>query len=61
MIHDFLALTDLNQDELLHLLDKSARIKDQTRAGVCPQPFVGKMAGLIFHKPSLRTRVSFEV
>ena len=59
--HDLLALSDLSRDEMLELLDIAVRIKDQTRAGVCPQPLTGKVAGLIFHKPSLRTRISFEV
>ena len=58
---DFLALTDFSRDELLYLLDHAIRLKDQTLAGVCPQPLTGKAAGLIFHKPSLRTRISFEV
>lgn len=58
---DFLALTDLSREELLKLLDDSIRIKEQTAAGVCPQLLSGRMVGLVFHKPSLRTRVSFEV
>lgn len=59
--NDFLAVSDLQRDEMLRLIDAALRLKDQTRAGVCPQPLVGKTAGLIFHKPSLRTRISFEV
>ena len=57
---DFLAVTDLNRDELIDLIDHSIRLKSQTKAGACPQLMLGKMVGLIFHKPSLRTRVSFE-
>ncbi|MCF7810984.1 ornithine carbamoyltransferase [bacterium] len=59
--HDLLALSDLSRTEMLDLLDLAVRLKDQTRAGVCPQPLGGKAVGLIFHKPSLRTRISFEV
>lgn len=58
---DLLALSDLERNKILDLLDFAIRVKDQTRAGVCPQPFNGNVIGLIFHKPSLRTRVSFEV
>lgn len=58
---DFLSFAGLNRAEFLHLLDHAIRLKDQTRAGVCPQMLEGKTAGLIFHKPSLRTRISFEV
>lgn len=58
---DFLDFAGLTRADLLRLLDHSLRLKDQTRAGVCPQPLLDKSAGLIFHKPSLRTRISFEV
>ncbi len=58
---DFLSFAQLSRAELWRLIDHSIRLKDQTRAGVCPQPLLGKTAGLIFHKPSLRTRISFEV
>ncbi|MDP8228644.1 MAG: ornithine carbamoyltransferase, partial [Candidatus Electryoneaceae bacterium] len=58
---DLLALTDLGRDDMIGLIDHAIRLKDQTRAGACPRPMFGKMAGLIFHKPSLRTRISFEV
>ena len=59
-VRNFLAIDDLSRDELLDLIEYSIRLKEQTAAGVCPQFFRGKMAGLIFHKPSLRTRISFE-
>lgn len=58
---DFLAITDLTRNEFINLINYSVRLKAQTKAGICPQLFDGKMAGLIFHKPSLRTRISFEV
>jgi len=58
---DFLSFAELSRADFLHLIDHAIRLKDQTRAGVCPQPLFGKTAGLIFHKPSLRTRISFEV
>lgn len=58
---DLLALTDLTHDEFIDLINYAMKLKEQTKAGVCPQLFSGKMAGLVFHKPSLRTRISFEV
>jgi len=58
---NFLAQTDLNREEFIDLIDHTIRLKSQTQAGVCPQPLAGKAVGLIFHKPSLRTRISFEV
>ncbi|MBM3326238.1 MAG: ornithine carbamoyltransferase [Calditrichaeota bacterium] len=59
--HDFLSIADWTRADLLRLLQHSIVLKDQTRAGVCPQPLLGREAALIFHKPSLRTRLSFEV
>jgi len=58
---DLLALSDLTRDEFINLIDLAVRLKDQTGAGVCPKPLENKAVGLIFHKPSLRTRISFEV
>jgi len=60
-MRDFLSFADLSRADFLHLIDHAVRLKDQTRAGVCPQPLLNKTVGLIFHKPSLRTRISFEV
>ena len=61
MKKDLLALTDLGRDTLISLVDHAVNLKDMTKSGACPSPLAGKMAGLIFHKPSLRTRISFEV
>jgi ornithine carbamoyltransferase len=56
---DFLSLDDIESDELHHLLELSAKVKQSpadhaSRLG-------GKSVALIFEKPSTRTRVSFEV
>ncbi|MBZ0263217.1 ornithine carbamoyltransferase [bacterium] len=58
---DFLQITDFSTDELSKLFDLAAEIKKLTKEGQCPTPLAGKSFGCIFHKPSLRTRISFEV
>jgi len=56
---DFLSLDDLGNEDLQHLLELSAKVRQS------PGDHAGRLAGksvaLIFEKPSTRTRVSFEV
>jgi ornithine carbamoyltransferase len=60
MKRDFLRVNDLSADEFRALLDFAVRLKTKTRAGE-PHPLLaGKTMAMIFQKPSLRTRVSFE-
>ena len=54
---DFLAIADLTPDEVWGLVQKAAEMK----GGSTPRSLEGKMIALLFEKPSLRTRVSFEV
>jgi ornithine carbamoyltransferase len=56
---DFLRLTDLSREELLHLLERAAEWKLLGRDG--PRPLSRLTLGMIFEKASTRTRVSFEV
>jgi ornithine carbamoyltransferase len=56
----FIRLLDLNREELLHLLEETARLKRQHARGRQKLTLAGKVLGLVFEKPSLRTRVSFE-
>jgi ornithine carbamoyltransferase len=56
----FLDLLDVSADELNHLLADAAAMKGAHKRGQ-RQPFLaGRVLGLVFEKPSLRTRASFE-
>ena len=54
----FLDLSDFDAERLTSILDMAAAMKS---GAVAPKPLVGKTVGMIFEKPSTRTRVSFEV
>jgi ornithine carbamoyltransferase len=55
-------VADLDSSALLGLLDRAAALKHDLKAGGPPVTLLaGKTAALVFQKPSLRTRVSFEV
>ncbi|MCS6976591.1 MAG: ornithine carbamoyltransferase [Gemmatales bacterium] len=56
----FITLFDLTREELLHLLAMAERLKRQQGRGKRRRELAGKVVALIFEKPSLRTRVSFE-
>src|SRR5262245_6402579 len=52
-------ITDVSSDELTHILDEAARLKAQDRREA-RTPLARRVVALVFEKPSLRTRVSFE-
>jgi ornithine carbamoyltransferase len=56
----FLNLIDLTGDELNSLLTEAARLKDAHARRIPAHSLTGRVVGLVFEKPSLRTRVSFE-
>src|SRR5262245_9765889 len=56
----FLDLFDVTTDELRTLLDEAARLKEEHARGVRRATLAGHLLGLVFEKPSLRTRVSFQ-
>ncbi len=60
MFFDFLSLADLATDDILELLDLSDAIKRMQREGQPYRPLEGQTLVMIFEKPSLRTRVTFE-
>ena len=56
----FLHLIDLTADELSSLLAESARLKAAHARRIPTHTLAGRVVALVFEKPSLRTRVSFE-
>src|SRR5438093_8591540 len=54
-------LLDLRREWVLHVFDEADRLRGLRGTAKAPRPLAGKTAALIFHKPSLRTRVSFTV
>jgi ornithine carbamoyltransferase len=61
MTRHFLTLADFSQTELTGFLERAIELKKATLAGRRNNCLEGKILGLIFEKPSLRTRVTFEV
>ncbi|HET6822008.1 MAG TPA: ornithine carbamoyltransferase, partial [Anaerolineales bacterium] len=57
----FLAISDLSSGEVQDLLDLSIRLKEEYFKKGNPPYFKGKVLAMIFQKPSLRTRVSFDM
>ena len=58
MSKQFLNLNDLSRDKLENIFDISLELKQNSQIG---EQLKNKYLGLIFEKPSTRTRVSFEV
>jgi ornithine carbamoyltransferase len=56
----FLDLLDLTSEELAHLFARTAKLKAAHLAGERTTLLLGRVIGLVFEKPSLRTRVSFQ-
>ncbi len=59
---DLLSVADLSAAEVVRLFETAARLKAEfraTRRHVVP-PLIGRTLAMLFQKPSLRTRVTFE-
>jgi ornithine carbamoyltransferase len=54
---DFVAIADFTPEEIERILDTAVRLKTRGR----PELLTGRTLAMIFEKPSLRTRVSFQV
>jgi ornithine carbamoyltransferase len=57
----FLSIRDLERDDVQRLFRLTAELKSRTKARDRGTPLAGRTMALIFEKPSLRTRVTFEV
>jgi ornithine carbamoyltransferase len=56
-----LSAADLSREQVLQLFRLTADLKQRWKAGHRGTPLAGRSVALIFEKPSLRTRVTFEV
>jgi ornithine carbamoyltransferase len=59
---DLLSVADLSADEVLRVFDRAAELKAEFRASRrhATPPLVGRTIAMLFQRPSLRTRVTFE-
>lgn len=57
---DILSLQDLSSNEILSIIKSASNLKKELKSGKSRQLLKGKILGMIFQKPSTRTRVSFE-
>lgn len=60
-MENFISLAELSAEEIYEILDLAAELKEEWSRGGNRPLLAGKTLGMIFQKPSLRTRVSFEV
>jgi len=60
-VKHFLSVADLSREHLFRLFTLAADLKGRWKASRRGSPLAGRSVALIFEKPSLRTRVTFEV
>jgi ornithine carbamoyltransferase len=61
MKKDFIAISDYSPADLQDMLDLAVRLKAEHFNGGNPPLFKNKVLAMIFQKPSLRTRMSFDM
>ena len=59
-VRRYVSVTDLGAEATLRLLDEAARLKGERARGHATPRLAGRTLAMVFQKPSLRTRVSFE-
>jgi len=60
MTRHFLTIWDLTEEEIWAIIERAQILKKALREGTLVKTLQGKVLGLLFMKPSTRTRVSFE-
>lgn len=60
MARHFQSLEDFTKEELNTFLNRALALKAEQKQGILHKHLEGKTIGLVFEKPSTRTRVSFE-
>lgn len=58
---DFISIADHSREWIEEVFEISKDIKQKLKSGKSDCPLIGKTMGMIFEKPSARTRISFEV
>ncbi len=61
MKKDFISIDDFTSEELLDVIILAEWLKSNRRTESNPKPLAGRSMAMIFEKPSLRTRVTFEL
>ena len=56
----YLTVSDLEKEQLLGIISRAMELKKRRKQGVPCRPAPGKVLGMLFEKPSTRTRISFE-
>jgi len=59
-VQNLVSLADLSSENVFEILEVARNLKLEHRAGIRHDMLAGKTLAMIFQKPSLRTRVSFE-
>lgn len=61
MKKDFIAISDYSRDELMALIDSAVKMKSEYFKRGNRPILKGKVLAMVFNKPSLRTRISFDM
>ncbi|MEA1912995.1 MAG: ornithine carbamoyltransferase [candidate division WOR-3 bacterium] len=60
MKRDLVSIRDLNKNEFMEIIKDGIRLKEERKKGIRETLLRGKVLAMIFEKPSLRTRVTFQ-
>lgn len=59
--NNFISVSQLEEEDFWEIMETAKNLKGDLRAGKSHKVLPGRTLGMVFLKPSLRTRVSFEV